>query len=211
METFDAIAARRSIRRFRPDPVPEATLTRLLEAARLAPSGANAQPWAFVVVRDPDRREALRQAAYDQRFVGEAPAVIVCCANRKLYNKRLRRGRELVELGAVDQEVAATVGEVYRERGRAPGADEAAMRVNCAIAVEHLALAAAAAGLGSCWVMLMQADAVAEALALPDHLLPVALLPVGWPAETPGPRPRYALSDIAFAETPDHPWPAADA
>lgn len=206
METLDAIAARRSIRRFRPDPVPDETITRLLEAARLAPSGSNAQPWAFVVVRDPDRRAALREAACGQRFVGEAPVVFVCCGNRKLFNKRLRRGKELVDLGAVDAETMATVGSAYRERLREAGAAEAAIRTNCCIAVEHLALAAADRGLGSCWVMLMDAAAVAQALDLPDHLFPVALLPVGAPAETPDPRPRYALADIAFDGDAGRPW-----
>lgn len=206
MEILEAIAARRSIRRYRPDPVSETDLARLLEAARLAPSGTNAQPWAFVVIREGGRREALAQAAYGQRMFREAPAVVAVCGNRKAYKRRLRRGKELVEIGAVDGEVLETVSRVYGTRRETPEAADGAIRFNCAIATENLVLAAAGLGLGACWVMLFDGAAVAEALALPESLFPVALVPVGYPAEAPAPRPRYPLGEVAFRETPDRPW-----
>lgn len=75
MDLMDVIEQRRSVRRYKPDLVPEAVLTQVLEAARLAPSGGNRQPWHFIVVRDPERRKLLDVASWAQ----EAPLLIVGC------------------------------------------------------------------------------------------------------------------------------------
>ncbi len=80
MDVYEAISTRRSVRAFQDKDVPEEVLTRLLKAARLAPSAGNRQEWRFVVVRDPQKRKALSQAARGQTFVGEAPVLLVCCA-----------------------------------------------------------------------------------------------------------------------------------
>jgi len=80
MDVYEAIAARKSVRSFREKDVPEDVLTRLLGAARLAPSASNRQEWRFVAVRDPATRRKLAAAARNQRFVGEAPVVLACCA-----------------------------------------------------------------------------------------------------------------------------------
>ncbi len=76
MNVLDAIRNRRSVRAYEPRPVPEESLTRILEAARLAPSASNRQEYKLVVVRDARTREKLVDAAAGQRFVGEAPVVI---------------------------------------------------------------------------------------------------------------------------------------
>ncbi len=80
MDIYTAIATRKSVRAFEERDVPEETLTRMLEATRLAPSASNRQEWRFVVVRDPHTRRRLAEAAAGQRFVGQAPVVIACCA-----------------------------------------------------------------------------------------------------------------------------------
>ncbi len=80
MDVYEAISKRKSVRAFLDKDVPEEVMTRLLEAARLAPSASNRQEWRFVVVRDPEKRKALGQAARGQTFVGEAPVVLACCA-----------------------------------------------------------------------------------------------------------------------------------
>ncbi|MEM2904700.1 MAG: nitroreductase family protein [Candidatus Bathyarchaeia archaeon] len=77
MDVFEAVKARRSIRRFKNQPVPEEKLLKVLEAARLAPSAGNRQPWQFVVVRNPSRKRMIAQAADGQDFIAEAGAVIV--------------------------------------------------------------------------------------------------------------------------------------
>jgi nitroreductase len=75
MDVYQTIKERRSIRRYRPDPVPAEKLNTVLDAMRLAPSGRNAQPWRFVVIGDAGLREKLVEACNGQRFVGEAPVV----------------------------------------------------------------------------------------------------------------------------------------
>jgi len=80
MRIAEAIRERRSVRSYKPLPVPEEKLTKILNAARMAPSAGNRQPWKFVVVRDEKRRKALARAASNQTFVGEAPVVIAAVA-----------------------------------------------------------------------------------------------------------------------------------
>jgi nitroreductase len=76
MDVLQAINTRRSIRRYKPTPVPEDKLLKVLEAARLAPSAGNRQPWRFVVIKESSRRADIAKAANNQGFVGEAPIVI---------------------------------------------------------------------------------------------------------------------------------------
>lgn len=206
MELFETIARRRSIRHFRPDAVSDELITQVLEAARLAPSGSNAQPWKFVVVRSEEKRRALCEAAYGQPMFRQAPVVIVALGDRKVFRKWLRRGKELVDIGAVDAEVMQTVGEIYRSRAKEPGGPDRSILANCMIAIAHLTLAATSLGLGTCWVMLMKPGEVATALGLPDAMFPVAMIPLGYADEDPPPRPRYSLDEIALDEDLEHPW-----
>jgi len=76
MEVFDAIRTRRSIRKYRPEPIPDEKLRNILEAARLAPSAGNRQPWRFVVIQNIDRKKALAKVANNQTFL-DASAIIV--------------------------------------------------------------------------------------------------------------------------------------
>lgn len=80
MDVYDAIHTRKSVRVFLDRDVNDTVLMRLLSAARLAPSAKNFQEWRFVVIRDPETRRQLAQAARGQKFVGEAPVVLACCA-----------------------------------------------------------------------------------------------------------------------------------
>ena len=80
MDVYEAISRRKSVRGFTKDEVPEEMVSRLLEAARQAPSASNRQEWRFIVVRDQAMRKQLAEAARGQKFVGEAPVVLACCA-----------------------------------------------------------------------------------------------------------------------------------
>ncbi|MDI3281532.1 MAG: nitroreductase family protein, partial [Bacillota bacterium] len=145
-DVLDAIRERRSIRRFKPSPIPDATLGRLVEAAALAPSAGNLQPWHFCVVKDEAVRRSLARAAGGQSFIAAAPVALVVCADPLRSASRYgRRGAELYCL----QDTAA--------------------------AVQNLLLAATAFGLGSCWVGAFDEELVARALGLPEHLRPVAI------------------------------------
>jgi len=80
VDVYEAIANRKSVRAFQNKDVPEEIISRLLEAARLAPSASNRQEWRFIVVCDKAKRKQLSEAAMGQKFVGEAPVVLACCA-----------------------------------------------------------------------------------------------------------------------------------
>ncbi len=85
MEFYKVIRLRRSIRAYKDKEIPEEVLLRILEAARLAPSAKNRQPWKFIVVRDENLRDKLAKAACYQNFVKEAPVVIVAVATEPTY------------------------------------------------------------------------------------------------------------------------------
>lgn len=79
MSVLKAIKERRSVRRYRPKPVPDEVLLRILEAARFSPSGKNLQPWKFIIVRDVGLKKKLAEAAVGQSFIAEAPIIVVAC------------------------------------------------------------------------------------------------------------------------------------
>jgi nitroreductase len=79
MKILEAIQQRRSVRKYKQDSIPEEALRRVLEAARLAPSGKNLQPWKFIVVKDKILKERLARAAAGQLFIARAPIIIVGC------------------------------------------------------------------------------------------------------------------------------------
>lgn len=81
MDVLGAIRVRRSIRKYKPEPIPEAKLETILEAGRLAPSAGNRQPWRFVVVQQRERMKALAKAANDQTFLGDAGAIVVAACD----------------------------------------------------------------------------------------------------------------------------------
>lgn len=89
MDLYEAIRNRVSTRSYTADPVEDEKLERILEAARLAPSGKNGQPWIFIVVSDEETRKRLVPACRDQKFVGEAPVVIAACGNEELAYKKM--------------------------------------------------------------------------------------------------------------------------
>jgi len=106
----DAIEQRRSIRKFKSDPIPDKYITALLDSARLAPSGSNSQPWRFKIVKDQQTKEKLVKAAYDQLFIAQAPVVIVCCADIKGYlDGSLSGTQDLGKIAAIEDRVVKIV------------------------------------------------------------------------------------------------------
>ncbi|MBO3804309.1 MAG: nitroreductase family protein [Candidatus Brockarchaeota archaeon] len=161
---------RRSVRRFKPDPVPKRLLREVLEAASSAPSAGNLQSWEFVVVEDEATKEELSRAALGQSFVAEAPVSIVVCANQNRSSARYgRRGREFYSI------------------------------CDASAATQNLLLAAHGLGLGSCWVGAFEDELVSKVLGLPSGVKPVAIVPIGYPAEAPPPTPRLPLAEKVHA------------
>lgn len=172
MDIFECIKGRRSIRAFKPDPISEEDLRKILDAAIHAPSAGNLQSWEFVVVRDKERKLQLARAALNQMFIAEAPVVIIVCANLE------RSGRG------------------YGERGRTLYCIQ-----DTAAATQNILLASYALGYGTCWVGAFREDQARKILKLPYGIRPVAIIPVGRPAESPAPRPRMPLDRVVHYET----------
>ncbi|MBS7615708.1 nitroreductase family protein [Candidatus Bathyarchaeota archaeon] len=172
MEVLEAIKGRRSIRAFKSLDVSQETVEKLIDAARWAPSAGNLQPWEFVIVRNPEIKRKLAEAALGQSFVEEAPVVIVVCA---------------------DEERSAGG---YGARGRTLYCIQ-----DTAAAIQNIHLAAYALGLGTCWVGAFREDEAKEILKVPKGVRPVAIIPVGYAAESPSPRSRRPSKHIIHYET----------
>ena len=204
LTVWEAIKTRRSIRRFAPDDVPEDMVQQILEAARLAPSGSNNQPWRFLVVRDEELRKKLRHICLEQRFIEEAPVVIICFGDLERFSPdaRNRRRQEYIDFGVIETLSGRFTDPdflAYLESLPPPTREQllTPMIANTYIAVDHLVLMATALGLGTCWVGGFDPRAINQLFGLPDTLIPIVVIPVGYPAgRIPPPRPRLKLEEI---------------
>ena len=201
MELLDAMKARRSIRKFKSDPVPETLITQLIEAARLAPSGSNVQPTRFVVIKSDAVRAQLSDAT-PLPFVSQAPVVIACCVDAESLGGMATRARELKEAGAfAGTPLDKMDPETYAKRKpMEKAAAEAYLRLNAAIAIDHLTLRAVDLGLGTCWIMMFDQEKVKQILGLGENYNVVTLIPVGYPDQNPNARPRIELNQILLKE-----------
>jgi len=198
LTTKDAINRRRSIRKFKPDQVPDECIMELLHAARLAPSGCNAQPWRFKIVKEPKIKLQLARAAYDQMFIAEAPVIIVCCADIKGYlDGSVSGAQDLGKIKAIEEKIVKILVERL-EQARSYALDQIGphIAVNVAIAIEHMVLRALDFGLGTCWIRLINADMIKSLFGWDENIFVVALLPIGYPAEAPEPRKRVPLDNL---------------
>jgi len=198
MTTIEAIRKRRSIRKYKKDQIPEEIILELLDAARLAPSGCNAQPWRFRVIKDIDTKLQLVQAAYNQKFISEAPVVLVVCANIKQYlDKSVSGIHDLGKIGAVKNEIVEIIEDgVEKLRYLKVREIGPLIAANVAIAIEHIVLRALDFDLGTCWVRLFDWQKVKEMFDWDDDIYVVALLPIGYPNESPEQRKRLSLQEI---------------
>ncbi len=202
MDVSEVIKRRRSIRRFKPNPIPDEKIKILLESARLAPSGTNTQPWRFIVVKDANTKKKLQKASHNQRHIKSAPVIIVCCADLNAFKEFPERVDELIESGALPERTRE-VFIPYLKRGMSTVTRDALMvaaAANVAIAIEHIVLQAVEIGLGTCWVRWYEDDKVKEILGIPEHVEVMALLPVGVPDEDPPQRPRLELDQLVYGE-----------
>jgi nitroreductase len=174
-----AITNRRSIRKFAPKPVEAEKIHAVLEAARWAPSGNNMQPARFIVVRDRDIRYALTQADHSQAWMMAAPVFIVAVADL---------------LARVAPESTYKVDEL------SPQWEVKRVIRDTATATGYLLLEVENQGLGACWTGFFSQEDVRPILGLPEDKFVVAIIPIGYPAESPNPRMRKSLDEIVRYE-----------
>jgi len=175
LEVLEAIRTRRSIRKYKADPIDDKALEAVLEAAHWAPSWANTQCWRFIVVRDGDIKSRLANTlnatnpAMDA--IRNAPVVIVACA-------------ELGKSGYDNGVLATDKGDWFM--------------FDVALAMQNLVLAARSLGLATVHVGRFDAKEAANILEVPQGYCVVEMTPLGYPDQVRDPRPRKELSEIAF-------------
>lgn len=196
---------RRSIRRYQEKYIPDELLEKLIEAARWSPSGDNGQPWRFIIVRDPETKKALGKIAAEgsgRRFTAE------------YFTGRMQERFEgLKDPGKKDKAFKKlTSGEVSSFLANAPviivvcaKLDVWDVPYDAAMATQNMLLMAHSLGLGSCVVVAPVSDMkddikVMDLLKIPHGYKIVAPLAIGYPDESPNPRPRLSLEEIIFYE-----------
>jgi len=197
MELDKVIEIRRSIRKFKQDPVPDETINKILEAARLAPSGSNIQPWRFIIAKSDQEKEKLRSVT-PFRFALKAPVLIVCCADMTALEKRDDRVNELFQAGVfndVEMDGLYAVPERTKEQALSY------LAMNVGIAITYIMLKASDLGLGTCWIGGFDPKKTKEILNLDENLYVIALLPIGYYDRLPSQRPRFSLDKLILKTT----------
>jgi nitroreductase len=226
LDVFEAMHTARAVRRFKPDPLPEALITRILDAAIRAPSAGNAQNWAFVVVRDPEQRHKLG-AIY--RKASDIASAMYAARGRPphLSEEQFRR---LMTSGSFlwDHMAEAPVILVPCQtqprlpspdtlppdiRGRFADEQRYVERIRGSSiypAVQNVILACRALGLGTTITTnhIRCEDEVKAVLGVPDDVATFALMPIGYPLDKFGPVARRPVSEVTHADRWGQPWPA---
>ena len=199
MHMKEVFRKRRSARTFLPTPIGEDILEEMLEAARTAPSAGNGQTHIFGLVDDPVTKTALAAAAGEQMWIAEAPVVIACCARLEadlrdlpeedfgLLVNRTRFGKPFLDYlnGCADRKSVRTLF-----------ANAAPL-----IPAEHMFLTAVSHGLAACFVGFVDIAEASRILHLPEDVVCLFLLPVGYPAGEPKEITRRTVREMAFHNT----------
>ncbi len=185
----ELLKTRFSTRRFLPTPIPASVLEDILEAGRLSPSGGNQQPWCFGVITSPDVIAQIAQIAYHQKWVANAPLVIVLCT---VLVSDEAGGRD-IQIHRFP-EYASDIATMDQDLYWALNQEEHQTK----IAGTHMALAALEHGVGSCWVSLFEVQRLACLLNLPKHIMPAEILVFGYPEEQQKMKPKKSLDEIVW-------------
>ena len=164
---YRVIKERRSIRSFIDKEIPDNLVQQILEAGWMAPSAGNRQPVEFIVVKD----SAVKQRLSAQKFVTEAPVVIVVVVNLERTTSRYgERGEKMY---------------IYHDSGSA---------------IQNILLMCKALNLGSCWIGAFNDERVSRFLELPENVLPMAIIPIGYPNQEPNPPRKIPLEKVSHEE-----------
>lgn len=202
-----AIEKRRSARAFRPDLIPNAIVEEILRLATMAPSGYNLQPWRFIVVREQKNKDKLKACAFNQRQVGEAPVVLICCGDRLVsesdyVNSVISLGRDN---GAVNDSYADYMEKAIPllfENRPCFESVEAWINRQVMLAVGQVMLVASSFGVDSCPMEGFVTSQVKEAFNIPESVDVCCLVALGYAAE---PFKKYAgrfgVEQVCFGES----------
>ena len=207
METpslFDVVYTARAIRHLKPDPVPPDLVRRVIEAATMAPSATNSQPWRFIVVTDPATKRRLGELharAFMPRYGTEGPWL----GGASEEERQRQEPEGISEQEMVDRFARAPVLIVVCRTGRRPageGLHLGGWYGSVYPAIQNLLLAARALGLGACLTtMFTQYEPDVKALLdMPEESEPIALIPLGFPRGRFGPLRRRPVAEVTFSE-----------
>jgi nitroreductase len=184
MTVFDTIHRHRSIRKYKPDPVPDDLLTEILEAGIRASSSGNMQTYSIVITRDRALREQLYTPHMEQSMVLDAPILLTFCADFHRMQRWLRLS------DAPDDSFNNFMGFMVAA-------------IDAVLVSQNVALAAEARGLGICYMgsTFAHCDQIGRILCLPENVVPVVGYSLGYPDENPAPRDRLPLAGLVHYET----------
>jgi SagB-type dehydrogenase family enzyme len=171
MDVYDAIRSRRSIRKFKDKQVPWDNIVKILQAGKYAPSAGNLQNWKFIVVKADAARNKISKACLQQEWMEQAPVFIVVVGEPE-------RSRSY-----------------YGNRGARFYTTQA-----CGAAIQNMLLTAHSLGLGACWIGAFDEDSINEILNMAEEKIIEAVIPVGYPDETPNPPPKYRIEHMMYFE-----------
>jgi len=202
-----AIEERRAARAFQREPIPEPTLKEILRLGLRAPSGFNLQPWRFIVLRSQESQDKLKACAFDQRQVGEAPVVLICCGDRRAFTSE--NIEAVIKLG--EQEGAMPENYANYMRSSIPGfADNAPSfgtpevwtNRHTMLAVSQIMVVAKSYGVDSCPMEGFVAEQVKANFNIPESVDVCCLLALGYadePEKFYG--GRFAIEEVCFGES----------
>jgi len=203
--TMKVIQDRRSIREYTAEPVSAQDLDKILEAARQAPSGENAQPWRFVVVQDVNTRKklgALAGGGSGRRFTAEFVTKKMQERFSSLQDEEKKRAAfQKLTSGQVSAFLAdAPVSIVVTGRK-----DVWDLPYDTSAAIENMLLMVTALGLGACWVIapcidIRDEERLKELLGMPEGFKAISIISIGHPTRPHRPRPRLLIKDLVYRE-----------
>jgi nitroreductase len=195
VDLFEAMYTNRAVRQFRPDPVPDELIERVLDAAIRAPSGSNRQTWRFLVLRDPAVRArvgALYREGYYE-YIPQRMRLLPGSEHSPVFKSALYLADHMATEPPVLILACLETAPHEPPAGRASGA-------SIYPAVQNLMLAARALGLGTCLTTLhlRREQEIKAFLGIPDHVDTYALIPLGYPAKPFGPLGRRPAAEVTY-------------
>ena len=209
--TLKVIQDRRSIRNYTEETVSDQDLDKILEAGRQAPSGENAQPWRFIIVKDEKTRKQMAAIAgggsgrrftaeYVTKKMQERFATLKDEEKRKAVFEKLTSGKVSMFL----EEAPVNIVVCGRK-------DVWDLPYDTSAAIENMLLMVTALGLGACWVIapcidIRDEERIKDLLGLPEGVKAISIIAVGHPARSHKPRPRIAINELVFSENWGEPY-----
>ncbi len=179
MPVIEAIRDRRSIRKYKADKIKDEDILQIIEAARLAPSGSNTQPWKFIIIKDEATKKKIVEVDHKQKWMLTAPVFIVCVSD-------IRTRIEDVDLESFWED--------------SPQPELKLVIRDTAIAISYMLLEAQHLKLGTCWTGWYEQEKMRKVLELPEYLYVSGVITLGYADEKPEMRPRKSLDEIVRYE-----------